>query len=285
VDARTFLGLVRRDDDPLGWRLEVSQGISAGGQFLFGGCGLGAGIEVMEQASGRPCVWASAQYLSYAPVGSIVDLDVTVAVAGHHMTQARCVGRVGAEEIFTVNAALGERPLEIKRVWSEAPDVPSPAASRPRELRPEMVDSVLGRLETRIAEGRQFFELDGKLGSGRSAMWCRLPDLLEPSAAALAVLGDFVPQGIGQALGLAAGGNSLDNTLRVVRVVPSEWILVDVRIQAVDRGFGHGLAHLWAQNGALLATASQSVIVRLWEDGRPAGRKRRGPPPSADGGA
>jgi len=280
VDARTFLGLARRGDDPLRWRLEVTPGISAGGQFLFGGCGLGAGIEVMEQASGRPCVWASAQYLSYAPVDSVVDLDVTVAVAGRHMSQARCVGRVGAEEIFTVNAALGERPMEIKRVWSQPPDVPSPAASKPRQLPPEMAESVLGRLETRIAEGRQFFELDGKLGSGRSAMWCRVPELQEPSAAALAVLGDFVPAGIGQALGLPAGGNSLDNTLRVIRVVPSEWILVDVRIQAVDRGFGHGLAHLWAQDGSLLATASQSVIVRFWEEGRPTGRRHlKAPPP------
>ena len=73
--------------------------------------------------------------------------------------------------------------------------------------------------------------------------------------AAGGMLGDYVPFGIGQALGLPAGGNSLDNTLRVVRVIPTEWVLVDLRIHAIERGFGHGLAHLWAEDGSLLATA------------------------------
>jgi hypothetical protein len=33
-------------------------------------------------------------------------------------------------------------------------------------------------------------------------------------------------------------------------------------VHAVRDGFGHGLVHLWAQDGTLLATASQSTIVR-----------------------
>jgi acyl-CoA thioesterase-2 len=72
-----------------------------------------------------------------------------------------------------------------------------------------------------------------------------------------------VPFGISQALGLAGGGNSsLDNTLRVYRLVPTEWVLLDIRIDAVARGFGHGVVHIWAEDGTLLATASQSTIVR-----------------------
>ena len=58
-------------------------------------------------------------------------------------------------------------------------------------------------------------------------------------------------------------GNSLDNTLRVCRMVPTEWVLMDIRVHAVERGFGHGLVHMFAEDGTLLATASQSVIVRL----------------------
>ena len=65
-----------------------------------------------------------------------------------------------------------------------------------------------------------------------------------------------------QALGQRAGGNSLDNTLRVARRVPTEWVLADVRVHTVADGFGHGLVHLWAENGTLLGTASQSTIVR-----------------------
>ena len=82
--------------------------------------------------------------------------------------------------------------------------------------------------------------------------------------AALAVLGDFVPMGVGQALGVRGGGNSLDNTLRIVDLVPTEWVLLDIRVHAVERGFGHGLVHMFAEDGTLLATASQSCIVRYW---------------------
>ena len=70
---------------------------------------------------------------------------------------------------------------------------------------------------------------------------------------------------IGQSLGIRGGGNSLDNTLRVVKVVPTEWVLVDVRAEAVTRGFGHGHLYLWSEDGTLMATASQSCIVRFWK--------------------
>jgi acyl-CoA thioesterase len=264
MDARTFLGLQPRDEEGLRYRLEVTSAIATGGRFLFGWCGLAAAIEAMESASGRSCAWATAQYLSFATIGSVVDLDVTLAVTGHHTTQARCVGRVGEQEILTVNAALGYRDSDALGVWAERPVVPSPDECSPRERMTEMTDTVMDRVDVRLASGRQFTDLDGTPGNGRTALWCRIPELLEPSPAALAVMGDFVPSGIAQALGSRTGGRSLDNTLRVVAVVPTEWVLVDVRIHAVQRGFGHGLAHLWAEDGALLATASQSVVVRHW---------------------
>ena len=37
-------------------------------------------------------------------------------------------------------------------------------------------------------------------------------------------------------------------------------------MHAIRNGFGHGLVHLWAEDGTLLATASQSCIVRYWKD-------------------
>ena len=126
------------------------------------------------------------------------------------------------------------------------------------------------RLDLRIAKGRPFDELDGELGDGQTLMWARIPDVIDGvDAAALAVLGDFVPMGVGQSLGVRGGGNSLDNTLRVVRLVPTEWVLLDVRVHAVHRGFGHGLVHLWAEDGTLLGTASQSTIVREHRDEPP----------------
>ena len=41
---------------------------------------------------------------------------------------------------------------------------------------------------------------------------------------------------------------------------------MDIRVHAVERGFGHGLVHMFAEDGTLMATASQSCIVRFWRD-------------------
>ena len=82
-------------------------------------------------------------------------------------------------------------------------------------------------------------------------------------------MGDFVPFGIGQALGRAGGGNSLDNTIRVATLVPTEWVLLDIRIIAVGHGFANGAVLLWAPDGTLMATASQSTIVRMWKGDEP----------------
>jgi acyl-CoA thioesterase-2 len=77
------------------------------------------------------------------------------------------------------------------------------------------------------------------------------------------VMADFLPSGVGNALGTAAGGNSLDNTIRFARMVPTDWVLADIRIHATANGFVHGRVHLFAEDGTLLATASQSMILRV----------------------
>jgi acyl-CoA thioesterase len=123
----------------------------------------------------------------------------------------------------------------------------------------------MSRLDLRLANARPWDEVDGHpMPDGRSMLWARMPDMLAlSSGAALAILGDYVPFGIRQALGRPGGGNSLDNTLRVYGLVPTNWVLLDIRIHAIANGFGHGVVHLWTEDGTLLATASQSTIVRL----------------------
>ena len=61
---------------------------------------------------------------------------------------------------------------------------------------------------------------------------------------------------------------SLDNTLRVASLVPTEWLLCDVQIHSVTGGFAHGLAHLYAEDRTYLGTASQSMSVRPWSNER-----------------
>src|SRR3984957_13667157 len=261
MDALTFFGLERTADAHI-WQMPVVPGLISGTGALFGGCGLGAAIEGMEQATGRPCIWATAQFLSYARPPAILELEVVEAVRGHQMSQARVMARVGDREILTVVGALGRRPNLLTGQWANRPDVAPPADCPPRPLMNRHQGTIMDRFESKLADARPYWELTGVAGSGNASLWVRMPDLANASAAALAIIGDFVPFGIGQALGMRAGGNSLDNTLRVARRIETEWVLADVRVHAVADGFGHGLVHLWAENGMLLGTASQSTIVR-----------------------
>ena len=265
MDSRAFLDL-QASHNPFRWSLPVTHSLCTFGGFLFGGCGLGAAISALEQTSGRECVWATSQYLSYAKPGEVMDIDVILAVEGHQITQARAVCHVGNREILTVNAALGEREIPNSGQWERMPDVPSPSECNPREHRLPPDGSINDRLEQRMAKGRSHSKLDGTYGDGQVVLWARVPDVIEGvDATSLAILGDFVPMGVGQAMGIYGGGNSLDNTLRVARLVPTEWVLLDIRVHAVSRGFGHGLVHMFAEDGTLMATASQSCIVRYHE--------------------
>lgn len=265
MDALAFYGL-QPTEDPRHWRLPIVPSLCSGMGALFGGCGLGACVEALERFTGRPLVWATGQYLSFARPPATMTIRLTEVVRGHRISQARAVAAVADTEILTVNAALGRRDVPYAGEWAVRPTVPEPESCPPRSVFDRHEGTIMDRLEMRMAAARPFDSLDGTPGDGRSALWVRLPGLLEMSAAALAIVGDYVPFGISQALGRHAGGNSLDNTLRVARRVPTDWILADVRVHAIADGFGHGLVHLWAEDGTLLATASQSTVVRAWRD-------------------
>jgi acyl-CoA thioesterase len=267
TDAITFFGLERVDEAR--WRMPVVRSLISGTRALFGGAGLGAGIEVAEEVTRRPVAWATAQYLNYAPEGSLLELDVHEVVRGNQVSQVRVLCTVGGREIITVIGAFGRRPIPMTGQWSRRPVPPPPGECPPRPMMDRHEGTISSRMEMLLADARPVSDLPGPPGNGNSALWVRFANLSELKASGLAIIGDFVPFGIGQALGARAGGNSLDNTLRVARLVPTEWVLADVRIHAVHDGFGHGLVHLWADDGTLLGTASQSTMVRAWRERPP----------------
>jgi acyl-CoA thioesterase II len=261
VDGRTYLGL-EPTEHPEHWRLPVVPRLTSGGGTLWGGIGLAAAAEAMEVSTGRPTVWATAQYLAFASAPSVVDLEVHLPVSGHYTSQSRVVGRVDGQEIFTVNAATGSRPNDSRGQWAEFPRVPAPEECAPRsDFRYDTADTLMGHVDLRIASARPMTDLPGPPGNGRSALWARVPDL-DLGTTTLAIIGDLVGFGVSQALGEVAHGSSLDNTVRIVELVPTDWVLLDIRIDGVAHGFGHGLVHLWTPDGHLLGTASQSTIVR-----------------------
>ncbi len=131
----------------------------------------------------------------------MLDVDVTVAADGRHTTQARATGHVVDTEIVTANGALGERPFESSGSWVVPPDVPGPEDCGPRSLRYPGTESIMSRLDVRLASAREWEDIAGNpVPGGRSALWARMPDMLDlSSGAALAILGDYVPSGISQA--------------------------------------------------------------------------------------
>lgn len=259
---------LRATHNPHRWFLPLTPAVCVGppdNLFMYGGIGLASAVKALEETLARPVIWATAQYLSYARPPSIVDLDVWVAAQGRHTSQARVTGHVGDAEIFTVNAALGSRPDGPSYQWVSMPDMPPPEACDSAMLWPDQEENLNARLEVRMAKGR-YGEgpRTGQLSEdGRLVMWVRTREDHPVDASLLAVFADYVPSGIGAALGREGGGNSLDNTLRIRRIVPTRWVLCDIRISGVHGGFGHGAMHLFSEGGELMATASQSVIVRM----------------------
>ena len=263
---------LRATHNPHRWYLPLSDAVCVGppdAKIMFGGVGLGAAIAAMERTCDRPVIWATAQYLSYARPPSVVDFDVWVPVQGHATRrQARVIGHVGDKEILTVNAALGSRPSEISRQWIEAPKVPPPEDCAKATHWRDDQDDLHGNLEIRLAQGRYGgVQSETPTGDGRLALWIRPKAELPIDASMLAIMADHVPSGVGAALGLNGGGSSLDNTIRFVHVAPTDWVLCDIRINAVHGGFGHGSMYMFAQGGELIAIASQSMIVRVREEG------------------
>jgi len=115
------------------WYLPVTSEVTvgpAGKEFLFGGAGMSAAVRAMEATCRRPVIWATAQYLSFAREGAIVDFDVREVTVGNTISQVRVAAHIGDQEILTVNAALGRREGPSDQ-WRKAPDVPPPEDCAP----------------------------------------------------------------------------------------------------------------------------------------------------------
>ena len=98
----------------------------------------------------------------------------------------------------------GIAEIEASGQWEQMPaDVPPPEECEQRRHVSEMSASINDRLEERMVKARSFEGLDGsEPGDGQTLLWARLPDVITGvDATTLAILGDFVPMGIGQALG------------------------------------------------------------------------------------
>ena len=257
--------------NPYRWYLPVEERYCVGPpgkKFLFGGVGLGTAITALERTTGRPCIWATAQYLSFANPPDVLDVDVRSPVVGKNITQARVLGHIENREIFTVNAAVGERASEHSQQWQTKPDVARPEDCPPMPRFDKHNVDLHHYLDMRVAQGRYSPDRAIEGGSskdGRVVLWGRSKTGHPIDSAMLAIIYDFVPSGTSHALGLPAGANSLDNTLRINQIVETEWVCCDIQIEGVHNGFVHGRVCMFAEDGTLMATGSQSGIIRFFD--------------------
>lgn len=230
--------------------------------FLFGGTAMAAAVAMAEHATGRPALWSTVQFVAgTCAVGSRVDLQVEVRAHGHRASQVRVEARVGGELVFD---ALGANALA-----KEGAPRSTLGRSMPRTKPPETGEAWLLPLQLSGPDApfRGFLEraevrhaVTEDPDEQRYMLWARVAGR-PVTAALLGFLSDWVPSSVVTALGALGGGRSLDNTLRVGTIVPSEWILVDFDAHLADRGFGHGAARLWAEDGSLLGVASQTSTL------------------------
>jgi acyl-CoA thioesterase II len=261
VDSTAFFGLRRLDETR--YELPVTRGLCSGLGTLFGGSALGAAAEVAVAVTGRTPRWLSGQFISFARPDDVVEMRVEVLAEGRRFTQARVVGTTGGRDVFHVAATLGDGGGELHETFVASPPVEPPDRCPPRPGSPRLAGTVIERMDLRLARSTADRDLPaGSVGSGRSAYWARMPEL-GGAAPALAILGDLIPAGVVLATGRPGIGSSLDHSVRIHRLEPASWLLVDVRTQAIEGGLAHAVAHLFDPDGVLRGTASQTTAVRL----------------------
>ena len=250
------------------WQLPIVERNTGGGGSLFGGVGLAAGVIALEQATNKPIVWATGQYLGITQLPSALDLELVLPAIGRNVTQGRVVGYLAdsnpRKEIITILGACGERPHVANGLWLKPPVVPRAEDCAILDRHHEQ-ESLHNHVEIRIAHGMFGFSGAGEpSGDGGNALWVKMPNV-EHDRGALAIIADYMPSALGNALGHAAFCTSIDNTIRYANTANSQWVLCENHMDFVGDGFGYGSVNMWNEEGVLLATASQTVIVRIPE--------------------
>ena len=180
-------------------------------------------------------------------------------VVGNTVTQARVVSHVGEREILTVNGAMGAK-AEQPAAQFVSPDL----SALPKPEGCELIDphdNWPGGLNERF-ERRRVPDESG-LAQGRTRMWVRNREGDRVSAGYLAIVADYLLGSVGMLMGRETNTSSIDNTLRLHAIEQAEWLFCQTEVTAVANGLCYGQMHIFSEGGLLLATGSQSGIVRL----------------------
>jgi acyl-CoA thioesterase len=146
-------------------------------------------------------------------------------------------------------AALGARPGN-SRQFIQMPKVDSPKNC------PKKDDPLIQ------TDGNLICEFDRRTAledpdAGLEYMWIKPIRDIPITSGLLALTSDFM-------LGAhrnTRGGTSLDNTLRIFSVEPTDWILCVTQMSGFREGVAMGVTHQFTEEGCLLSTSSQTGLL------------------------
>ena len=226
---------------------------------LFGGTAAAAVLSAIERATGRRALWATTQFVGIVDQGAVLDCVAEVLAEGRRTSQARVTATCDGEVIFVGLGASGvpKADADIVGTPEQMPVVGPPSQGRPafEGMLASVSPGWHERTELLVAPVEQHPVPDAL------CLWGRSSDGGPWTPARLAFFADAVPVSVARACGRAGGGTSLDNSLRVAEPASSEWALLDFRPHHASGGYGYGTVHLWAQDGTLMATGSQSASM------------------------
>lgn len=231
-------------------RLETPMGT------LHGGAALGLAIAAMESVTGRCAVWATGQFVGVARHDDRLTIEVHELAIGRSSSQLHVVATGESGLVFQAMGATGSgRNDMVDRSFVTMPEVDGAEAYAVGgvPVAPDLRD----RGHFLDVEYRHTGLHDGM------CMWVRVREHVVSRPAVLAIVADYLPLSIMLESDTPhGGGSSLDNTLRFIRRVECDWVLVDCRASAIERGYGHGTVHVWSPDGQLVAFGSQTSMQR-----------------------
>lgn len=232
-------------------------------RFLFGGVATALCLETLESVLRLPLRIISLQFVAPTMLGSELALEVTRS-NGRGTVQAGIEGKVEGITVLNGFGALDRRAEEFSQCCAAAmPDAPPPADCPVLLAHAEADQDAHSRLEIRHVKGRfGIFSKEEQTVDGKVQVWMRASSGSLTSAH-LAMAADFLPSTSGNATGRRAGGSSLDNTLRLMGPVETEWVLVEYAIRDINRGVAHGTVEIWDQSRRLAALGSQTFVLRF----------------------
>jgi acyl-CoA thioesterase len=250
-----WLGLERSGDGR--WSFELTSPLTRHDGKLYGGTGIAAMVATMEAETARDALWTTVQYAGSADMGERIECHVEALATGKRTSQVRMTATVGDRTVLAAIGATGAArtgPIEVS--IPSMPDVAPPAECEAWGSMRHWHDPDQPTSWLQIAEMRHV--TDG------GAIWARMREGVQ-TRATIAFLADMVPSAVVRAAGKMGGGTSLDNSMRFGRLVPTEWILLDMDPWFGTGGYVHGGARVWSEDGTLLGVASQTASAMVWE--------------------